>query len=171
LNRLHWIESTGGPLLLLEGGLLDHWHGAFGNGGGMTDYDRACEVADYVEILEVGKGYGLVLGEEPFATTWWPSDQGAKGFLVRWVCAEDEAQICAALNSFSLDSNWQSTDVNFEIHHGQLILFDSSCIGTAIDAFLTIEIPRGSYVVETLHYTPSDELSLILHRFVPRPNA
>jgi hypothetical protein len=54
------------------------------------------------------------------------------------------------------------------LHNGQLVLFDSSLPGMAIDAFLTIKIPGGSYVIETLHYSPTEELSLILHRLVPR---
>lgn len=135
----------------------------------MTDYDRACKIADYVGVVEVGEASGLVLGEEPFATSWWPSDRIARSLLVRWVCAEDEAQVRAALNSLPFDIPWQSSDVNFEIYNGQLTLFDSACLGTAIDTFLTIEIPPGFYAVETLHYGPSGELSLILHRFVPRP--
>ena len=169
--ELNWIESTGGPLLLLEDALLAHWHGSYGNSGVLTDYDRACKIADYIGIIEVGGGTGLLLGEEPFATSWWSSDQIARSFLVRWVAAENEEQVRAELNSLPSESPWQSADVNFEIYNGQLTLFDSACLGSAIDAFLTIEIPRGSYAVETLHYDPSDKLSLILHRFIPRPDA
>jgi len=85
---------------------------------------------------------------------------------VRWVCAEDEAQVQAALRSLPAETYWQSTDLIFEIHNGPLVLFDSACLGTAIDTFLTIEIPPGRYAVQTLYYDPSEEMSMILHRLV-----
>lgn len=118
LNRMHWIESTGGPLLLLEGALLPQWHGSFGNSDAVTDYDRACQIEDYVGTVEVGGGFGLVLGEEPFPTTWWRSDHQARSFLVRWVCAENEAEAHGALSSLPFDIAWQSTDIQLEIHEG-----------------------------------------------------
>jgi hypothetical protein len=83
---LKWIESTGGPLLLLERALLPYWHGSFGNTTAATDYDRACEIADYVGAIEVGSGIGVVLGEEPFSTTWWRSSEELRNScIVRWV--------------------------------------------------------------------------------------
>lgn len=170
LKSLTWIESTGGPLLLLEKSLLPYWHGSFGKSSTLTDYDRACKIADYVETIEVGSRFGVVLGEEPLSTTWWPSGDLLSSFLVRWVFAEDEAPVREALRSLPIDIHWQPTNVRLEILDGELILFDSSCLGTAIDMYLTIEILPGRYNLETLHYNPNDELSLILHRFVSEPN-
>lgn len=169
-KSLSWIESTGGPLLLLERELLPYWHGILENGVTGTDYDRACRIADYVGAIEVGPGVGLILGEEPFSTTWWQSEDLLNSFLVRWVCAEDEAKVRAVLSSLSSGNQWQPTDVRILVD-SELILFDSSCPGTDIDDYLTIKIAAGRYTVETLYYSPNDELSLILHRFVPRPSA
>jgi len=149
---------------LLETASLPSWHGSFGNIS-TTDYDRACRIDDYVGAIEVGSGIGIVLGEEPFSTTWWWSEELRNGFIVRWVYAEDETRVRAALKSVPSD-NWQATDVRLEILNGELILFDSACSGTSSDSFLTIEMSPGSYAVETLHYRPNDDLFLILHRFV-----
>ncbi|HET6980154.1 MAG TPA: Imm21 family immunity protein [Pyrinomonadaceae bacterium] len=163
---LNWIESTGGPLLLIEKTLLAHWHGSFGDGAAMTDYDRACEIADYVGALEVGPGFGVVFGEEPFSTTWLPSQELLNSFIVRWVYAEDETKVREVLRSLSIADQWQATDVKLEIFNDELILFDSSCSGADVDSSLAIEISPGSYAIQTLHYNPNDEVSLILHRFV-----
>jgi hypothetical protein len=56
----------GGPLPLLEREFLSPWHRSFSNSTTMTDYDRACKIADYVGAIELGSGVGVVLGEEPF---------------------------------------------------------------------------------------------------------
>jgi hypothetical protein len=77
--------------------------------------------------------------------------------------AEDETKVRAALsNSLPMADNWQATEIKLEIFNGELILFDSACSGTAIDSSLTIEVSPGWYTIETLHYNPNDELSLIL---------
>ena len=166
LKPLKWIESAGGPLLLLERALLPYWQGSFGDGASTTDYDRACQVADYVGEIEVASGSGVVLGEEPFSTTWWQSERSLNGCLVRWGFAENEMKVREVLSSLLVAQHWRATDIKLEILNGELILFDSACSGTAVDDSLTITIPPGAYTVETLHYNPNDELSLILHRFV-----
>jgi len=168
---LVWLESTGGPLLLLEKELLTYWHGAFGNSATTNDYDRACEITDYVGVVQVGPGFGVVLGEEPFSTTWWQSEGLLSSFLVRWVYAEDEAQVHDALSSIRVANHWEATDVAIEVVTSRLVLFDSSCPGIDTGSHLTLEIPPGRYSIETLHYNSNDETSLILHRFVPQPIA
>lgn len=170
-KSLTWIESTGRPLLLLEKNLVPLCHGSLGKSAALTDSDRACKVDDYAGAIEVGPGFGLVLGEEPCSTTWWRSDNLLNSFLVRWVYAADEAQVRAALSSIQVDNHWQPTDVRLDVANGEPILFDSACPGTAIDTYLTIDLPLGCYGVDTLHYDPPDELSLILHRFVPGSSA
>ena len=132
----------------------------------MTDYERACEIADYLGVLRVGSAYGVVLGEEPFATTWWHCQKSGLNLIVRWVYAESETKVLDALNSLPTD-HWLTTDVELEID-GELMLFDAACPFGEIDNSVTIRIPQGCYIAETLHYNPNEETSLILHRFVPR---
>jgi hypothetical protein len=93
---LQWIQSNGGPLLLLPSSLLGAWEGAdepepyrgvearshWNPGGPATDYDRACDVPDLAGTVPVGAGEGLVLGDEPLATTWWLAPEIGGGILV-----------------------------------------------------------------------------------------
>ena len=88
-KSLKWLESTGGPLLLIEKVFLPYWDGYAPTETGVTDYERACKVGDYLGRIEVGPGYGVVLGEEPFSTTWWQPDENRNGLLVRWVYANN----------------------------------------------------------------------------------
>ncbi|HUQ32045.1 MAG TPA: Imm21 family immunity protein [Pyrinomonadaceae bacterium] len=166
-----WIESAGGPLLLLEENLLAHWHGCFSNSEDTpTDYDRACDVDGDIGIIAVGSGQGIVLGEEPFSTAWWPLAKLGEGLLVRWVYAESEAAVIRALENLP-SAAWLRTDVEFQVSNGKLLLFDAACSGSDIDERLEIEIRKGCYVAETLPYQPDEQTSLILHRFVATPGA
>jgi hypothetical protein len=170
-SSLVWIESAGGPLLLLEEDLLKYWNGCFSTSEDTpTDYERACSVHDYLGVIVVDSGHGIVLGEEPFSTAWWPSATLGQGFLVRWVYAEDEAAVTYALEHLP-NTAWQSTDVEFQVSNDKLLLFDAACSASDVDERLVIEIPEGWYVAETLHYQPDEQTSLILHRFVAAPGA
>lgn len=164
-KSLTWIESTGGPLLLLEMELLPLWRGILEGNGRMTDYDRACQITSYVGRIEVGSGFGIVLSGEPLSTTWYESNNLRDSFVVRWVCAEDEKAVLSALSSIPLDLAWEPTGETFDTNHKELIVFDSSCPSTAIEAYLAITLPVGRYSIETLEYRPHAELSLLLHRF------
>jgi hypothetical protein len=89
---------------------------------------------------------------------------------VRWVYAENEAAVTHALENLP-NAAWQRTEVEFQVSNGRLILFDAACSGSNIDERLEIEIPKGCYVAETMHYQPDEQTSLILHRFVATSGA
>lgn len=105
-----WVASNGGPLIVLPLEIAHHWRGispppgvAASEGwiwgqpdGPVCDFDRACQVDDYVGMVDVGPGVGLVLGDDPMATTFLPSGDG--GILLRWGYAE-------GVNEF-----WQAVD-------------------------------------------------------------
>ncbi len=168
-SSLVWLESAGGPLLLHEDNLLRHWHGCLLNSEDTpTDYERSFKVDDYIGVIAVDSGHGIVLGEEPFSTAWWPSAELGYDFLVRWVFAENEAAVTHALKHLS-NLEWQRTGIEFQVFNGKLILFAAACSGSEIEERLEIEIAKGWYAAETLQYEPDEQTSLILHRFVAIP--
>jgi Immunity protein 21 len=180
--QLQWMASEGGPLLLLAAPLLVHWEGAdppsagravsatfraTGPGTPATDYDRACDVPDELGVLEVGPGHGLVLGDEPAATAWWPLPDG--GLLVRWHHAESEAAVLAALRAAPLKGFGLPT-CRFSVSAAPLMLFDAALPGPEAQrgAHLWLTVPVGEYTVTTADHRPDRATSLTLHRFVPR---
>lgn len=165
-----WLETAGGPLILLEEDLVPDWRGYLPiPDSTVTDYDRACEVSDYLGTVEVGSRSGVVFGDQPYSATWWHSRKLDSDLIVRWVCAENDASVVQALTDLS-NRDWERTDVEFEVTRGRLLLFDSAAPGDHIDAFILIELPKGRYVAETLQYDPNKDTSLLLHRFVRRPD-
>src|SRR5438105_1432795 len=89
---MRWINSEGGPLIILSEDNLDTWKGITGGDAAMTDYHRACQIEDYCGIIRVGDGVGIVLGDEPPQTTWIAIGSQC-GVLVRWKYANDEVSV------------------------------------------------------------------------------
>src|SRR6185295_11862206 len=100
--NLRTVASCGGPILVLPKNLVRFWEGchepsggrvveaifrADPDGGPATDYDRACDVAGYLGVIPVGTGTGLVLGDQPLSTGWWPLKNGS-GVLFRIFTAD-----------------------------------------------------------------------------------
>lgn len=165
---LRWLESNGGPLMLLSRDLLLHWNGVDES---MTqpdsDYARACAVQQSLELLEVGSGRGLVLGEEPMSTAWLPNqrvNESCIGLLVRWVCAENVAEVMRALKKVP-DSIWDKSSLTLSTTD-EAWLFDSAYPGYRVpeDARLIISLQAGFYSVSSAFYEAKPNVQLVLHR-------
>jgi immunity protein 21 of polymorphic toxin system len=160
--RLHWITSCGGPLLLLPAEYLDAWEGAEEPSDGRvveaefrwnldpdapaTDYDRACDVEDYVGIIPVGAGQGLVFPDK-LTTTWWPQSPSS-GMLIRGYT--DHADLLPTLAALPEEA-WQAELFTFEVGQGPLYLIDSAHPGSAaiLAPHLVLHLLPGNYRIRT----------------------
>jgi hypothetical protein len=168
---MRWVVSAGGPLVVIPRELARSWRGIERRpGDAVTDYDRACAVDDYLGVLEVGPGHGLVLGDEPMQTAFIPSAEG--GVLVRWGCAASEDAVLRAVGAVE-ESSWSPTVHRLPVGTDGAIMFDSAYPGGDVPAALrqgehpaalAVPLAAGSYRVETADYRPDDETCLILHR-------
>jgi len=162
---LLWIESAGGPLLLLDRRWLADWHGAdrAPNHSSVTDYERACAVSDILGPLAVGPGQGLVLGDEPLSTAWWPMPEAQGGIVARWRWAPNEALVLAALRRLSPEV-WVPSSLRVAVPTGQAVLFDAADSGEQCAPSLRLPLSPGIYGVATAEYAPEAEIALLLHR-------
>jgi hypothetical protein len=137
-----------------------------------TDYDRACDIDDWLGVLYVGPAEGLVLGDEPAATAWWPEARAA-GTPVRWIAAESDDVLIRHLaripGSISMEDR-----TSYTVEDSPLFLFDAALPGRELEAFrdeerLTVRLTPGRYSVLTATYTPDDETELVLHRMLWAP--
>jgi hypothetical protein len=177
-----WIASEGGPLLLLPADLLPLWEGvappaaervivatfrALGPEASATDYERACDVADALGLLDIGPGQGLVLGDEPAQTAWWPLAAG--GLLVRWHYATSEAAVLAALRE-TPPTVFGPPACVLTVGPTPLILFDAALPGSEAlrGEHLRLALPPGAYTVATADYRPDRALSLTVHRLLQK---
>jgi hypothetical protein len=134
-----------------------------------TDYGRACSVDDYLGMLEVGPGSCLVLGDEPMATTFFPTEDG--GIFVRWIHAENEEDVVQAVRSVP-ESLWERFPHTFDVGRAGLLLLDSACPSDdlrpppaeGISSWMAVPVPTGTYLVHTADYQPDDRTHVILNR-------
>jgi immunity protein 21 of polymorphic toxin system len=185
-GELRWLESNGGPLLLVPGERLPSWEGTEppadgrqidaqfrwnGQDAPATDYDRACDVKGWLGLLDVGAGQAIVLGGEPLGTAWQAaaaggeSDDNTCGILIRPVYANSEADVIEALKHVR-ETVWQDTGLLLSVGREPLYLLDAAYPGSELegDDHLTIELPPGRYSIATAEYEPDSHTSLLLHR-------
>lgn len=91
-----WIESAGGPLVVVPAASRACWMGA-----SSRDYGDACVVDEYLGLLSLDWGAVLVLGDEPLRTTVVPRPEGPA--IVRWLHAPAAEELLALALSVRLD--------------------------------------------------------------------
>jgi Immunity protein 21 len=182
MHEMQWVQSGGGPLIVIPVEIAHLWRGIGGLGlpnGDLsmvwetvrdhTDYGRACGVDDYLGVLKVGHGDCLVFGDEPLETAFQPTEDG--GIFVRWVHAQQEEDVVRAVQVVPEDV-WQPSPHMFHVRRGGLLLFDSACPGDdlpsprieGVVSWMRVPVPGGTYEVDTADYEPDDHTRVILHR-------
>ena len=169
-----WLDCNS-PLLLVALDNLSAWEGIdvpsngrkieasfrWNPGGPATDYDRACDISDYLGVIDVGNGKGIVLSDEPLMTTWIPSLDG--GLLVRWGFAESEKDVISAALNIPHDA-YEDSGFSLAVGNSSLVLF-AACESGHDQLYPRIEfkIEPGNYRILTSKYE-SNETGLICHR-------
>ncbi len=172
-----WVMCDGGPLLLLPEKHLAAWEGAaqpsdgriveassrYSPGSLATDYDRACNVEELLGLIDVAEGQGVVFGDEPLSTTWLNSAKEDGGMFVRWVYAENEADIIQFSKNIP-DSVFIDASVSISVENSYLILF-AACEASndIIYPRLKISLPNGRYAFSTADVS-DEQTSTICHR-------
>ncbi len=159
-----WIESDGGPLILLEKSSSNLWsgHSQTDRSLNITDYDRACQIEDYLGLLDVGNSKALVLNDEPLSTAYWKINSEII-VLVRWVYAREESEIPDILTQAPEIDTWENTGIKITFSTEALILFDSAYKIDEVKNALFFQLSKGEYTLKTLLFEPNNEVSLILH--------
>jgi len=182
-NSITWMCSDGGPLIVAPAEIAPQWRGdrgwfptEDGHGESASDYARACSIDGYLGTLEVGSGRALILGAEPMRTCFVPNPDG--GVLVRWMYAENEDSVRRALEAVP-ESAWGPTPHWIEVGQEGILVFDSAYPGDDLPTptpeegqdenekealLIRIELPSGTYLVDTADYEPDGATRLILHR-------
>jgi hypothetical protein len=172
-DKLQWLNSSGGPLLLLAQNLLEHWEGIDAPSGGrvvearsrwspdqpVTDYDRACDVTDPIANIDVGPGRGVVIAGDPDPITVVAKASGVR--LVRWRLADSENQLVRHVEQPRTDSGegWVAW---IDVAPGPLVLFDAACPGPEVeDDRLIIALHPGQYVANAEELRPEEGVSFL----------
>ncbi|MFI1826609.1 Imm21 family immunity protein [Streptomyces sp. NPDC020412] len=166
--RLTWVQSMGGPLIVVPVSALHTWGGCTEGGvivGGTDqpdDYDRACAVEEYAEVIslgDTGAASALVLGDEPATTCYLPEQR----IFLRWRAADSDTELLAAAEAVLSDpaTLWEECGV-WETD-GPAVLMDSAEAGTDLGVpypdgrrqpdEAPVVLPAGRWAVRACHKT------------------
>lgn len=181
MSTLKWIESGGGPLVLMDEDSVKLWSGVLDSteyannklvdaedfmDAGQADYGKACLVEDYLGLVDVEDNQALVLNDEPLPTTVLPAIDGVTVFA-RAIYGESFEQVDAYLEKLQLAAiaDWQEFGI-FRVVAENLVLFDAAAYAIILREpdYLAIKIPVGSYFVSTALYEPDERTQVLLHK-------
>ncbi len=152
-----WMNSAGGPLVLMEAAHAFAWSGIDGT---PSDYDRACRVGAYLGILESGMAPAVVLGDEPLQTCVATDNHDIA--LVRWKWADHEDAIKEAVKTLDLRAAIPIETAHVTWTTPTLVMFDAAGCFVPECAF-HFTITPGHYAVKTFVHSPKANLSLLIH--------
>lgn len=116
----------------------------------MTDYDRACELADYIGVIKCFGENALILGDMPLETMVGPPDEPAP-YILRVYYMDpgvDPVGILGGVFRVSIVDPVES--MRFFVEHGDLMIFDAATPGSFVgDSFVAFRLRPGSYRVLT----------------------
>ncbi|MFF7098100.1 Imm21 family immunity protein [Streptomyces rubradiris] len=161
---LVWVRSMGGPLIVVPESSVNAWGGCtedgsvLGDADGRDDYDRACEVKNWTGVIAVGAGAvtALVLADEPAKTCFLPE----KLLFVRWLAADSEAELFAAVEAILADPDTAWEDGGLWVTDGPAVLMDSAVAGADLGVEYPgggqpdqapVQIPAGQWKVRAVH--------------------
>lgn len=170
-HQLEWIDSNGGPLILLSREFLTGWSGADPQEPRddkvqtvqETDYDRAGAISGYIGLLPVGRGQGVVFWGEPMPTAWVPLTT-TMGVFVRWSYGEEQTDVIGYVKHIE-ERIWASSGLAFMVGRQPLCLFDAAWPGQEVSEYLTIPLDEGAYAIDTGIARPGNHTELVIHRF------
>jgi len=156
-----WIDSAGGPLLLVSDIDCQYWNGA------LSDYWSACEeVNNYVGVFNKKNKKFIILAEEPLSASIVCSNIGI--LFLRWEWGdEDKFNVFESLKAIKLLENLpllEETDVN--IKSGKYFLFDSALHGNTQEEKYEVILEKDVAVAKTYQYRPDEEYSFLINAFL-----
>ncbi|WTH19836.1 immunity 21 family protein [Streptomyces anulatus] len=164
-----WVESMGGPLIVVPVSALDAWRGCtetgimVGDATAPDDYDRACAVDGLAGVIAVGENgaQALVLADEPATSCFLPE---YRAFL-RWLAADSEAGLKVAARAVLADPATEWEECGTWSSDGPATRMDSAEAGSALDteppgggmpSQASATLPAGRWRVRATH-TKADE--------------
>lgn len=127
-RKLVFVETMGGPVLVLPQELARDWNGTYDEAGNPIfeqkpcDYDRACARGIEVSALSVADGTALVMGSiGPVA--WHPLPSG--GLLVLWAACDTTAALLEVATSLPT-SRFRKTRLRLRVGSSKVLLLDAA---------------------------------------------
>ncbi|GEM_PF-1307208 len=180
MDKLNWIESSGGPLVLISDREAGFWSGILKTDKYLvnieeesedflnpdeTDYGKACMINNYLGLVKIHNEDVLIVADEPMLTTFFVISQ--KPVLARWIYGENKTDVNNFLMHIELNliENWEF-EFRINFFSDKQFLFDSAdSFDSKTKHYLEANIKKGCYKILTALYEPNDKTKLLLHKF------
>ncbi|MFF4901256.1 immunity 21 family protein [Streptomyces sp. NPDC001068] len=179
-NSPVWVESMGGPLIVIPVSALAAWRGCTetgvmaGDATAVDDYDRACAVDDPAGVITVGENgaRALVLADEPATSCYLPEHRA----FLRWLAADSETGLRAAAEAVLADPATAWEECGTWVSDGPAVLMDSTeagselCIeypGGGMPDQAPVPLPAGHWRVRASHTKADEENRVGLVQLLP----
>ncbi|MEI5006636.1 Imm21 family immunity protein [Streptomyces sp. PmtA] len=143
--NLAWIESEGGPVIVVEESLRRLW-GGYTN----SDYDNACEVEGYTGLVPFGEPsapcLALAINDIPAPTTYMEEFRA----IVQWIAAPSDSRLVEVVREgIDFVNEWEDGSV-VQVN-GRLAVFDAALPGTEAraDELLLVDVEPAVYRLRT----------------------
>ena len=161
-KELKWISCDGGPHILMEKKCMKLWEGSEVPLNGRivnskskwnqetfisTDYDLACDINDYIGIIEVQNGSAIVINDDVPISTFITDKNGIGNIVVlnSWEngnYSEELYEIICALNL----NDFEDSGIIYRTSEPQLYHFPACDIPTKpVYDFIEISLQPGTY--------------------------
>ena len=148
---LRFVETEGGPVLVLPVSALSQWRGICDDRGKPvfgeepTDYDRACDARG--PILSFAGVEALVLDQE--STAFYRASDTVS-YLLRWIGADDGAHVLQAVLSADRRA-WRTSRKIFTLASaGGVAIIDSAAYGPSLRKPVRGDLDPGRYRIDTM---------------------
>ena len=167
-SEITWISTYGGRFIALPDSSLAMWQGFPDDGRGPLDtshdYGRACDTIGYATTLQVGETTALVFGENDYGGVY---SEDQIPLIFEWVYADSADDVLRAIKELPQSLHSDST-LKFKVESDHLNVFDSAFAGCEYESqhSCRFSIKPGHYSVASTLYEPSENIRLIIHRFL-----
>ncbi|OYU86769.1 MAG: hypothetical protein CFE29_27535 [Bradyrhizobiaceae bacterium PARB1] len=169
-SEAKWVGSGGGPLICVEERLAHHWLGvdnAIAGDDDGSDYDRACDIGDFLGKVPLPGADALILGDEPLQTCV-DRTHPEHPSVLRVYYADPDIDVIRQLHARG-DLDFANPEEMIEIDVGStpLVIFDAAFPGEDRSVQrLSFDLRPGHYKVLTKRFEPDERISVLVHRFV-----
>lgn len=178
IGTLTFVESAGGPLIVVPHRALSSWEGVRPPSNGRvvdvpwqfdpstpaTDYDRACNAPGLISTIPVANSEALILGSYTDNAAWLPNVGGETvGAFVRLISIDDGARFEQEM--YRVLAEEPSPSELQWIVDDAVRLFDAASTngGTLLREYIDVPLVSGTYAVTTVSYRVPTIAEAVVH--------
>lgn len=162
-KQIAWLNSEGGPLVMLSAAQAGIWKGALNS----NHYDLACDVEDYLSVLNVENQLIIVLGDEPLPTC--SLSSGEHLFIIRCYWIDDEENFCNYFEKIKEQyTNLELLEKKLiETNDTKWVVFDSAYTIFDSKEKINVILPDSQCEISTYKYE-EEKASFLIHVFASK---